>query len=110
MEKIVIQEVGISIAKGVMGAIPFVGTALNEAIFDGRGRVKQERLNTFIAELTKYMTNINKNQINYDYIKSDDFGDIFESIMKRVVYNKSLEKMHRFKTILVGNMINPSNT
>lgn len=110
MEKIIIQEVGISIAKGVMGGIPFVGTALNEVIFDGRGRVKQERINSFILELTKYMKEVTENQINYEYIKSDEFGDIFESIMKRVVYNKCTEKMHRFKTILVGNMINPSYT
>jgi hypothetical protein len=108
MEKIIIQEVGVSVIKGAVGAIPFVGTALNECIFDCRGRVKQDRVNRFIEELTIYMTSVSENQINFDYIKSEEFGDVVESIMKRIVYNKSEEKMHRFKKILVKEMMAPS--
>ena len=42
VDEVVIKEVGISVAKAGLGAIPFVGTALNEVIFDC-GRLKQKR-------------------------------------------------------------------
>lgn len=110
MENIIIQEVGISVVKGAIGAIPLVGTALNEVVFECRGRIKQGRVNRFIAELTKYMQEVTENQINYPHIKSEEFSDIFESILKRIVYNKSEEKMHRFKNILIKNMMVISNS
>ena len=40
-----------SVIRGLVGAIPYVGTALNEAIFDFRSRLKQERLEKFVEEL-----------------------------------------------------------
>ncbi|WP_427339603.1 hypothetical protein [Caloranaerobacter sp. DY30410] len=54
MSKEIMKESGISILKGLIGAIPVVGTALNEAIFECRSRVKQKRVNNFIIELKKY--------------------------------------------------------
>lgn len=105
--KIILHEFGISAAKSAIGAIPYVGALLNEVIFDFRGRIKQERCNRFIYELTKYMANFTEGDIDFAYIKSDDFSDIFESIIRRVVLNRSEEKMHRFKKILVKQMIAP---
>jgi len=34
--------------KSLIGAIPYVGQAINEAIFDYRSRIKQNRINTQI--------------------------------------------------------------
>lgn len=106
-EKWEIKEVGISVVKGLLGAVPFAGTALNEALFEARGRIKQRRINTFIEELSSYMASLNKNDINFEAIQSEEFSDIFESILKRVAYNRSTEKLHRFKKILVNQMISP---
>lgn len=105
-----IKEVGIAVFKGLLGAVPYAGTALNECLFETRGRIKQKRINTFIEELSKYMAIIDGNHINFEFIKSEEFGDIFESILKRVAYNRSTEKLHRFKKILANQMVSPKET
>lgn len=106
----ILRELGISATKSAIGAIPFVGALLNEVVFDFRGRIKQERCNNFINELTIYMADVNETDIDFSFIKSDEFGDIFESIIRRVVFNRSDEKMHRFKKILVKQMTAPSHS
>jgi hypothetical protein len=109
-ENLILKEVGVSATKGLIGGIPYIGTALNEVVFELRGRVKQKRVNNFIIELKKYMETINGEEINFNYIESEEFGDIFESIIKRIIYNRSEEKLHRFKKVLVKQMANPSNS
>ncbi len=107
---IVLRETGVAITKGLIGAIPYVGPLLNESVFEARGRIKQHRINTFINELIKYMENITEEEIKVDHIKSEAFGDVFESIIMRVLQNNSEEKLHRFKKVLVKQMVNPYDT
>jgi len=109
-KKIILREVGISATKGAIGAIPFVGTALNEAIFESRGRIKQERVNKFIKMLQEFMDTVSEEDIDFEHLKSDEFSDIFESILKRIVYTRSEEKLKRFRKVLVSEMQNPSDT
>jgi hypothetical protein len=104
------KEVGISVVKGLIGAVPYAGTALNEVLFESRGRIKQKRINTFIEHLSSYMSSFNEKDIDFEHIKSEEFGDIFESILKRVAYNRSIEKLHRFKKILANQIISPKQT
>lgn len=109
-KKVILREVGISATKGAIGAIPFVGTVLNEVIFESRGRIKQERVNKFIEMLQDFMGTVSEESINFQHLKSDEFSDIFESILKRIAYTRSEEKMKRFRKVLVSEMQNPSDT
>lgn len=109
-QEIIIREVGISVTKGAIGAIPFVGTALNESLFECRARIKQERVNKFIKMLQEFMVTVSDKDIDFKHLKSDEFSDIFESILKRVAYTRSEEKMKRFRKVLVSEMQNPTNT
>lgn len=109
-KKIILREVGISATKGAIGAIPFVGTALNEAIFESRGRIKQDRVNRFIHMLQEFMETVSEEDVDFEHLKSDEFSDIFESILKRVAYTRSEEKMKRFRKVLVSEMQSPTDT
>lgn len=110
-KKIVIQATGISLTKGVFGALPYVGTLLNEAVFDNRARIKQERINHFIKELQDYLSReVKQDEVNFNYIKSEEFGDLFESIIVKISQNRSEEKVHRFKRVLVNQMTTPYET
>ena len=73
----------ISINKSLLGALPYVGSMLNEIFFERRSRIKQERLNNFIAELSEYLNNYSESDFDPNCINSESFGDIFESIIKR---------------------------
>lgn len=104
------KEVLTSITKSILGAIPYAGTGFNEAFFEYRNRIKQERANSFVKELFNYMDSISQNELFIDQVKQEEFGDIFESIIKRVSLTRSAEKRERFKMILAGEIINPSNS
>lgn len=104
------QEAGISFLKGVIGAIPYAGTLLNEIIFDYRSRLKEKRLVGFVEELEKELSKYDETKIDFEYLKTDEFSDILEEILKKVVTSNSDEKIKRFKKILIGEMTASNNT
>lgn len=108
MEKMFSKEIGVSVAKSIISNIPFVGGILNESFFDFNGRVKQNRINYFIEELSKYMSsNLKEGDIDIKYIKSEQFNDLFDSILKKISLNHSNDRVKRFRDILVNQMIAP---
>ncbi|ADU28499.1 hypothetical protein [Evansella cellulosilytica] len=111
MEKEILINTGVSLSKSALGAVPFVGTLLNEVFFDYRGRLKQQRINTFIEDLKKYLdSHVNERNIDMKYVRSEQFGDLFESIINRVSQNNQKDKIDRFKSVLVNQMIAPYET
>ncbi|MBU1580479.1 MAG: hypothetical protein KJ754_13690, partial [Bacteroidetes bacterium] len=100
------QEILKSVVRSIFGAVPFGGTALNELFFEYNGQIKQKRLNRFVAILEEYFTE--DSGINIDNIKTEDFNDLFESVLRRVVQTKSELKLLRFKDILIRELNSPS--
>ena len=102
--KIQLKHAAVSAKNVLFSSIPICGTILDEVLFEYRSRVKQERLNRFVEELEKYLRSMCSGDIDQEHLKSEEFGDIFESILRRVVHTASEEKMHRFKKILLNEM------
>lgn len=100
------KELLVSATKSAFSMIPFAGTALTELVFDYNGRIKQERINRFVELLSEYFTHNHNVQIHN--IKTEDFNDLFESVIKKVVVTKSEEKTKRFRDILIKELNNPS--
>ncbi|MDK8643461.1 hypothetical protein [Niallia taxi] len=111
MSKEVLINTGVSISKSVLGAIPYVGSLLSEIFFDYRGRLKQERINSFIEDVQQYLiSQVDEQEIDMDHIRSEQFGDLFESIIYKVSQNSQKDKINRFKLILINQMIAPYQT
>ena len=72
-----------SVIRGLVGAIPCVGTALNEAIFDLRARLKQERLEKFVEKLAGVLKTLDTAKVDTAYIKSEEFVDFLEDVLIR---------------------------
>ncbi len=107
MKKIDVQEAAISLTKSIFGAVPFAGGALNEVFFDYRSRIKQDRLNSFTNLLTAFFT---KNPaINLETLKTEEFSDLFESVIRRVLQTKSREKHIRFRNVLIRQIHQPND-
>jgi hypothetical protein len=85
-------------AKIFFSLIQYRGQLLSETFFDYRSRVKQDRLNSFIESLVQYLENINGG-VTVELQQSEDFGDLFESIVKRVIQTSSKEKAVRFRNV-----------
>jgi hypothetical protein len=100
------KEILVSTVKALFGAVPFGGTALNELFFEYNGQLKQKRLNKFVEILSDNFTE--ESGIKLENIKTEDFNDLFESVLRRVVRTKSELKLQRFKDILIKQLINPT--
>lgn len=92
-----------SLFKTLFALVPLGGgQLLSEAFFDYRSRVKQDRLNHFLESLISYFQNNGGPGLEAGLIESDAFGDLFESILRRVVLNHHPEKMLRFRNVITG--------
>ena len=97
------KEVLKTAAKGIFGAIPYVGNLLDEVIFEHRSRIKQERLNKFIEKLNSYFeANLDdKYNIDSDSLNTEGFSDIFERILYSVSKTSAAHKIEIFRNILI---------
>lgn len=77
-------EIWVSILKSAFGAVPLVGQALMEVVFDRRSRIKQERINRFFIDLSETIHKKVNGKIDYDFLKSEEFSDLFEEILLKV--------------------------
>lgn len=89
-EKIIARKIGFSL----LGSF---GTALDELFFEQYGRIKQERVNSFVES---FLQHLEKNKIDIKTLDPENFGETFEAILSRVSRTKSKEKIIRFKDVL----------
>lgn len=97
------KEIGISTIKSLFGIIPYAGNVLDEIFFEHRSRIKQDRLNKFIELLANYFEEKTPN-FKLENLKTEEFSDVLESVLKKVMETSSKEKLERFKNILIGQM------
>lgn len=97
------KEIGISIVKAAFSNIPFAGQLLTEVLFEYRGRIKQNRLNMFTEMLSQYFSE--NSGIVLENMRNEDFSDLLELVLRKVVDTKSEEKLRRFKDILVNSIV-----
>lgn len=98
----VAKEIAISAVKSVVGVVPWIGQALNEALFDCRGRIKQERLNAFFSDVAVRVEQLGEEKIDKQYITTDEFSDFIEQIAKRVADNRNQKKRSIYSSLLIA--------
>lgn len=103
--KEIVKSSSISIVKALVSTIPVVGSALNELIFELRSTLKQERVNYFVGLLKNYFENENVD-VDLEYLRTEEFGDIFESVIRKVMEKGTKEKTELFKRILTNQLEN----
>lgn len=101
------REIAETTLRGLIGAIPYAGTLLNEVVFEHRSRIKQNRIEKFILSFSDYLNNFSKLDIDVEHMKSEEFSDIFENLILKVSKNRSDEKLDLFKKILKSEINNP---
>jgi hypothetical protein len=101
------KQSGVGALKAAIGAIPIIGSALNETFFEIRGRVKQERINSFVEELGAFMSELKDVQLDIHQITREDFSDFFEAVIRSVANNRSEKKKEVYKYLLVNQLENP---
>lgn len=98
-----------NVLKAAIGAIPIVGSPISSLMNDYIPSKKQKRILEFIESLTKEfgeLKNISAHMINTDYILSDEFAFILETVIKRVSENYQKDKLSAYKAILLNSLCN----
>lgn len=91
-----------SASKIIFSQVPYAGQILSEVFFDYRSRVKQERLNLFLENLIQYLQVNSLNEQADSLLSSEDFGDLFESVIKRLVQTNIKERVQLFQNVLIN--------
>ena len=102
------DQVAVTAIRSAFSAVPFVGGALNEVFFDHRSRLKQERFEEFVGGLELDLGRLKDTAINHDYLKSEEFSDLLESLVRRVVQTADPQKRERMRRILVSQLQVPA--
>lgn len=95
-------EIGVSIIKGVLGAVPVVGQALMEVLFDYRSRIKQGRINFLLQEISNEIRSQGELKVDFEYLKSEEFSDHLENLIHQVASNASQTKRAYYKLLLLA--------
>ena len=99
-----------SVVRSLLGAIPSIGTALNEAIFDLRARLKQERLEKFVEYLADSLQTLEHDKIDVAYIQSAEFIDFLEDVLIRAAKVRAEEKRKKLAAVLAGRLQHAKGT
>lgn len=102
------KQTAVSTIKGAISAIPIVGGALNEYVFEARGRIKQDRFNKFINEFAEYLSQFKDVKLNIEQIEKEEFGDFFEEVVINVSKNHSQIKKEAFRNLLANQLLKPN--
>jgi hypothetical protein len=95
------RDHGRNVILAAISAIPVAGGPLSSLLSEYLPNWKEERILNFIAELRQEMQNF-QDQINEEYIRSEDFALLFEETFLRVLRTNSNIKIAAYKAILVN--------
>ncbi|MCY1636252.1 hypothetical protein [Marinifilum sp. D737] len=88
-----LKETRTGITKGLIGGIPYIGTMINELIFDIPNRIQQDRINKSVELLNQKINSFgNEDFILKEYLESDDFFDFTRTFFETTLKLKSDEK------------------
>lgn len=87
------------IFKSILGFIP--GGHVLDGLADFRSKVQQERLNKFSEFLRNGFEDVTGKIFEPESLKSIQFIDVFETIMKKVASTSSEQKLKRYRNVLL---------
>ena len=90
--------------EALLSRVPGGVGLLTDTFIRYRNLIKQERVCDLLEELKKDVESMDPHEFDQEYLRSEEFSDILESILWRVVNTASEEKVHRFKMILLNEM------
>ena len=102
--KIIFEETTVAILKSTFGAIPYIGTAINEILFDAGSRIRQKSLNEFIIQLSDQIATTDLSKVNPDFYQSDEFYDLTRGILENVIKVKSQEKLKALAKVYMNSV------
>jgi len=103
-----IKETETAVLKGAIGAIPMVGTLINEILFESTNRVYQTRVNETVEILKEKISEIELSKVNSEYLRGPDFFDFTNELFKNIIKARSKEKKEALSKMYIESFIKES--
>lgn len=91
--------------KMVLGFMP--GGHVVDEFLNFRGNLKQKRIIDFSESVKIALEEISGKEMDSGCFTTEDFVDVFESLINKVQNTKSLYKIERFRNIMVQQIVDP---
>lgn len=92
------------IIKGLIGGIPYLGTIINELLFEAPNRIQQARINNTVEYLSRKLDSIQTNLESKEYFMSEDFYDFTRILFETTVKVKSEEKRKMLANVYLNSI------
>lgn len=94
-----LAETRISFLKSSISVVPFVGSAMNEILFELPNRIQQNRINETVDILEKKFKALEESAISKEYIESANFFDFTRKLFEEALKIESKEKREMLSEI-----------
>ena len=100
-----------SAVKALVNLIPYAGGSISSIISDYQSDRKEKKLKEFLDSIImRLQQNEEKlSRISHEYILNDDFFDIFENSLRRVIFERQQEKRLAYSNILANSIISEAS-
>ncbi|WP_268225143.1 hypothetical protein [Sinomicrobium oceani] len=98
-----------SIYRAGLSAIPYIGGALDILLTSGIHKKSQERFQIFLNELENQIKSVDESKLNYSYLESEEFYDLFIQTSNLVIKTRLKEKIKWYSTIMTSSLISDFN-
>lgn len=78
-----------------------MGTAINEILFEARGRLKQARVEEFVRQVADEVGKLKEESIDREFLRSEAFSDLIDDVLVRASRTRSAEKKGRLRKVCV---------
>ena len=93
----------VNVIKACLSAIPVIGGPISSLVGDYIPKKKEERLLNFIKELAIKLEEY-KQEVNVEYVRTEDFAYLFEECIKGVLSNYQAQKLFCLKGIIINSL------
>lgn len=93
--------------KALTSAIPCLGSPLSSLMGDLQSMRKERRFLEFLEGIKKDLEGLEQH-VNQDFIKGEDFLDIFEETSKKIVGTRQDEKREALRHVLTNSLLSSS--
>lgn len=90
-----------SFTKSIIGAIPSIGTAINEAVYGRHDAIKLKQLEKFVLVLTDLISDASWISELKEYLESDEFSILSTEIFEKAVKTTREEKRNLYANIYI---------
>jgi len=91
--------------EALLNLIPYAGGFLATYFGEIRSRRIQERMNNYFTYFTSRLKNLDQKKIDYDYLKSEEFAELFAQGAEQAARSTTEKRIKRFANILVNNAL-----